>query len=198
MWLSSKQTADKWEGSYLADNYMCCIGVSIWANKCQQRWVTLRKALRWRLTGLWWCQCWVLFTKSSIPNRPFRYQPFGVFTMSGTQPSSVCSHPWGHESAQSLPHRWEQGKCKKLGFFSLCVWLMWLSRNSQSCPLLKRPLNHSQKANRSCPQSNSKRTRMGDGGREIWETDLKLSSPFFSITHVEQTYMKDTIYQRFC
>lgn len=65
MWLSSKPTADKLQGSHLANNYMCCIGLSIWANKSQQRWVTLRKALRWRLTSLWWCQCWVLFTKSS-------------------------------------------------------------------------------------------------------------------------------------
>lgn len=77
-WLSSKQTADKREGSHLANNHVCCIGLSVWANKSQQRWVTLRKSLRWRLTALWWCQCWVLFTKSSVPNRPFRYQHFGV------------------------------------------------------------------------------------------------------------------------
>lgn len=75
MWLSSEQAADKREGSHLANNYMCCIGLNFWAaNKSRQRWVMLRKAVRWTLTGLWWYQCWVLFTKSSVPNRPFRHQ----------------------------------------------------------------------------------------------------------------------------
>lgn len=181
MWLSSEQAADKWEGSHLANNYMCCIGLNFWAaNKSRQRWVMLRKAVRWTLTGLWWYQCWVLFTKSSVPNRPFRHQHFGVFTISGIQPSRVCSHPWGHESAQSLPHRWEQGRCTTLGFCSLCVLVMWLSSNSQSCPLLNCPWITARKQTGpvQVQQSSSKRTQMGDGGFG------RVSSSFFSIIHV--------------
>lgn len=153
MWLSSKPTADKLQGSHVANNYMCCIRLGIWANKSQQRWVTLRKALRWRLTSLWWCRFWVLFTKSS--------KCLSDLLDISTLVYSQCLGP-SHPVSAVIPGVMRvlrayltgenRGDEKTQGFSSLCLLLMWLSRNSQTCPLLNCPLNHSQEADRACPR----------------------------------------------